>query len=53
MRKETGRDTPRMVPLLIGNPIIMKEMAKHVPDAGSYAPVTVLADERPDGVHFS
>jgi hypothetical protein len=39
--------------LLIGNPIIMKEMAKHVPDAGSYAPVTVLADERPDGVHLS
>jgi hypothetical protein len=31
----------------------MKEMAKHVPDAGSYAPVTVLVDERPDGVHIS
>jgi len=31
----------------------MKEMAKHVPDAGSYAPVTVLVDERPDGVHLS
>jgi hypothetical protein len=31
----------------------MKEMAKHVPDAGSYAPVTVLIDERDDGVHFS
>lgn len=28
-------------------------MAKHVPDAGSYAPVTVLIDERPDGVHLS
>jgi uncharacterized protein (DUF302 family) len=53
VRKETGRDTPRIVRLLIGNPIIMKEMAKHVPDAGSYAPVTVLADERPDGVHLS
>jgi hypothetical protein len=24
----------------------MKEMAKHIPDAGSYAPVTVLVDER-------
>jgi hypothetical protein len=24
-----------------------------VPDAGSYAPVTVLIDERPDGVHIS
>ena len=31
----------------------MKEMAKHVPDAGSYAPVTVLVDERTDGVHLS
>jgi uncharacterized protein (DUF302 family) len=53
VRKETGRDRPRMVRLLIGNPLIMKEMAKHVPDAGSYAPVTVLVDERPDGVHLS
>jgi uncharacterized protein (DUF302 family) len=53
MRKETGRDTPRIVRLLIGNPLIMKEMAKHVPDAGSYAPVTVLVDERADGVHLS
>jgi uncharacterized protein (DUF302 family) len=31
----------------------MKEMVKHVPDAGSYAPVTVLVDERADGVHLS
>jgi hypothetical protein len=31
----------------------MKEMAKHVPDAGSYAPVTILVDERADGVHVS
>src|SRR4029077_18332042 len=53
VRKETGRDVPRIVRLLIGNPLIMKEMAKHVPDAGSYAPVTVLVDERPDGVHIS
>jgi uncharacterized protein (DUF302 family) len=53
VQKETGQDTPRIVRLLIGNPLIMKEMAKHVPDAGSYAPVTVLVDERPDGVHLS
>ena len=31
----------------------MKEMAKHVPDAGAYAPVTVLEDERADGMHLS
>ncbi len=53
LRKETGFDTPKIVRFLIGNPLIMKEMAKHVPDAGSYAPVTVLVDERPDGVHLS
>jgi uncharacterized protein (DUF302 family) len=53
LRKETGRDTPRIIRLVIGNPLIMKEMAKHVPDAGSYAPVTVLVDERADGVHLS
>ena len=53
VQKETGQDTPRIVRLLIGNPLIMKEMAKHVPDAGSYAPVTVLVDDRADGVHLS
>ena len=53
VRKETGQDRPRMLRLLIVNPLIMKEMAKHVPDAGSYAPVTVLVDERADGVHLS
>ena len=53
LRKETGRETPKMIRFVIGNPLIMKEMAKHVPDAGSYAPVTVLVDERADGVHLS
>jgi uncharacterized protein (DUF302 family) len=53
LRKETGLDTPKILRLLIGNPLIMKEMARHVPDAGSYAPVTILVDERPDGVHLS
>ena len=53
VRRETGRETPKMIRFIIGNPLIMKEMAKHVPDAGSYAPVTVLVDERADGVHLS
>jgi uncharacterized protein (DUF302 family) len=53
LRKETGLDTPKIVRCLIGNPLIMKEMAKHVPDAGSYAPVTILIDERPNGVQLS
>ena len=33
---------PRMVRLVMGNPLIMQSMARLVPDAGSYAPVTVL-----------
>ena len=53
LRRESGHDTPKIVRLVIGNPLIMKEMVKHVPDAGSYAPVTVLIDERADGVHLS
>jgi uncharacterized protein (DUF302 family) len=53
LRKESGLDTPKMVRLVIGNPLIMKEMAKRVPDAASYAPVTILIDERPDGVHLT
>ena len=53
LRKETGHETPNIIRFVIGNPLIMKEMAKHVPDAGSYAPVTVLVDERADGVHLS
>jgi uncharacterized protein (DUF302 family) len=53
LQKENGKDTPKIVRLIIGNPLIMKEMAKHVPDAGSYAPITVLVDERADGVHLS
>jgi len=53
LRRETGSWAPKIVRLVVGNPLIMKEMVKHVPDAGSYAPVTVLIDERPDGVHVS
>jgi uncharacterized protein (DUF302 family) len=53
IRKGTGRATPRMIRFVIGNPLIMRQMVQHVPDAGSYAPVTVLVDERVDGVHLS
>ncbi|MFZ1011519.1 MAG: DUF302 domain-containing protein [Candidatus Sulfotelmatobacter sp.] len=33
LRKETGRETPKMIRFVLGNPLIMKEMVKHVPDA--------------------
>ena len=53
LRKERGASTPRILRIIAGNPLIMKEMVKHVPDAGSYAPVTILIEERPDGIHIS
>ncbi|MDR3669605.1 MAG: DUF302 domain-containing protein [Holophaga sp.] len=39
--------------LVVGNPLIMRKMVERVADAGSYAPVTILVDERADGVHVS
>jgi uncharacterized protein (DUF302 family) len=53
LRKEPQRHTPKILRLVLGNPLIMKEMVKHVVDAGSYAPVTILIDDRPDGVYLS
>jgi uncharacterized protein (DUF302 family) len=53
LEKERGAEGPRILRLVIGNPLIMKRMAEHVPDVGSYAPVTVLIDQRADGVHLS
>jgi uncharacterized protein (DUF302 family) len=53
LRKDHGEKAPRVMRFLIGNPLIMKKMVEHVPDAGSYAPVTILVDERKDGVHIS
>jgi uncharacterized protein (DUF302 family) len=53
LRMYHGEKAPRCFRLLIGNPLIMKQMAEHVPDAAAYAPVTILIDERSDGVHVS
>jgi hypothetical protein len=53
MQKGKPRGAPGVFRLVIGNPLIMREMVKHVLDAGSYAPVTILIDERSDGVHIS
>ena len=39
--------------LLVGNPLIMKQMTELVPDAAAYAPVTILIDEREGKVHVS
>jgi uncharacterized protein (DUF302 family) len=53
LEKEKGPAAPKILRIVLGNPLIMKKMAEHVPDAGSYAPVTILIDEREDGVHLS
>jgi uncharacterized protein (DUF302 family) len=53
LRKGNGSDRPRVLRLVAGNPLIMKKMVEQVKDAGSYAPVTILIDERADGVHLS
>jgi hypothetical protein len=53
LTKSTGRAGARSLHLVMGNPIIMQAMARHVTDAGAYAPVTLLVDGRPDGVHLS
>jgi uncharacterized protein (DUF302 family) len=53
LRKERDGQGPKILRLVVGNPLIMKEMAEIVPDAASYAPVTILVDERADGVRLS
>ena len=53
LRKDRHGHGPQILRLVVGNPLIMKEMAKTVPDAAAYAPVTILIDERADGVHLS
>jgi uncharacterized protein (DUF302 family) len=53
LRKEGNGRSPRILRLVVGNPLIMSAMATAVPDAAAYAPVTILVDERSDGVHLS
>jgi len=53
IHKDRGEITPQSMRLLIGNPLIMKQMTELVPDAAAYAPVTVLIDERDGKVHVS
>ena len=43
-RDQAGR---RLVRLIAGNPVTMGQMTRHLPAAGSYAPVTILIQELP------
>jgi len=51
--KGQGAQKIKLMRFLIGNPVIMSRMAKTVPDAAAYAPVTILVHEREDGVYLS
>ena len=43
----------RMLRIIAGNPFTMSKMTATVPDAGSYAPVTILVAERPAGIYIA
>lgn len=45
-RDQAGR---RLVRLIVGNPVTMGQMTRHLPAAGSYVPVTILIQQLPDG----
>jgi hypothetical protein len=51
--KVRGPGAPKSLRVIVGNPLIMQAMTQHVPDAASYAPVTLPIDERADGVQLS
>ena len=53
LRKARGGHGPKILRLVVGNPLIVQEMAQTVPNAASYAPITILVDERADGVHLA
>ncbi len=49
-RGQAGR---RLIRLIAGNPVTMGQMTRHVPDAGSYAPVTILIQQTPGGTRVA
>ena|ERR1044072_7742699 len=53
LSKGQGSQKIKLMRFLIGNPVIMSRMARTVPDAAAYAPVTILIHEREDGVYLS
>lgn len=53
LRNEGNGQTPRILRLVVGNRLTLKEMVGTVPDVASYAPLSILIDERADGVHLS
>ena len=42
----------REVRIIAGNPVTMSSLVRTSPEAGAFAPVTILVFERPDAVHL-
>jgi uncharacterized protein (DUF302 family) len=53
LTSHAGTSSPRLVRIIAGNPVTMEQMTRHVPDAGSYAPVTILVQETPSGTRVA
>ncbi|MBB5061799.1 DUF302 domain-containing protein [Granulicella mallensis] len=51
-RDPSVQQSHRMVRIIAGNPLIMNDMARHILEAGSYAPITILVFERNGLVHL-
>jgi uncharacterized protein (DUF302 family) len=51
--RATAQAGRRLIRLIAGNPVTMGEMTRHVPDAGSYAPVTILIQETQEGTQIA
>ena len=52
MRKDPAAKPYKIVRIIAGNPLIMKQMVEQVADAGSYAPVAILVYESQGKVHL-
>jgi hypothetical protein len=53
MSKGNAGKSAKSLRLLVGNPLVLRQLTEHLPDAASYAPASILIDEREDGIHLS
>jgi uncharacterized protein (DUF302 family) len=53
LRKRNCAAAPRSMRFVVGNPIIMRQMVQQVPAPTRTRPITILIDQRPDGVYLS
>ncbi|MET0456279.1 MAG: DUF302 domain-containing protein [Mycobacterium sp.] len=53
LRTRAPERARRLLRVIAGNPVTMSKMTATAPDAGSYAPITILIAERDDGTTLS